>query len=69
MIIPFYNSLSMFIGACIATYLEKNHKKMADDYIVPIASGIIAGESLVGVAIALKMAIPGLLGTIKGMLH
>lgn len=66
MVIPFYNSLSMFIGACIATYLENKHKKTADDYIVPVASGIIAGESLVGVAIALKMALPGILPTVKG---
>ncbi|MBQ7501697.1 OPT/YSL family transporter [bacterium] len=66
MVIPFYNSLSMFIGACIATYLEKKHKQTADDYIVPVASGIIAGESLVGVAIALKMALPGILPTVKG---
>ena len=64
MVIPFYNSLSMFIGACIATYLEKKHKQMSDDYVVPVASGIIAGESLVGVAIALKMALPGLMKTL-----
>lgn len=66
MVIPFYNSLSMFIGACIATWLEKNRKQIADDYIVPVASGIIAGESLVGVAIALKMAVPGLIQSLKG---
>ncbi|MGM9998914.1 MAG: OPT family oligopeptide transporter [Candidatus Bruticola sp.] len=61
MVIPFYNSLSMFIGACLASYLEKKHKQISDDYVVPVASGIIAGESLVGVAIALKMALPGLI--------
>lgn len=66
MIIPFYNSLSMFIGACIATYLEKRHPKVAEAYIVPVSSGIIAGESIVGVAIALKMAIPGLVESLKG---
>ena len=65
MVIPFYNSLSMFIGACIATYLEKKHKEVSDDYVVPVASGIIAGESLVGVAIALKMALPGLLKSLR----
>lgn len=63
MIIPFYNSLSMFIGASIATWLEKNKPSINDKYTVPVASGIIAGESLVGVGIALAMAIPGLISS------
>ncbi len=63
MVLPFYNSLSMFIGALIVYILEKKAKKTADDYVVPVASGVIAGESLVGVGIALCMAIPGLLET------
>ncbi len=62
-VIPFYNSLSMFLGAVIATLLEKKAPKMAEDYVVPVSSGIIAGESLVGVGIALVTAVPGLLKT------
>ena len=61
MVIPFYNSLSMFIGAALVTWLEKNKPAVNDKYTVPVASGIIAGESLVGVGIALAMAIPGLI--------
>jgi uncharacterized oligopeptide transporter (OPT) family protein len=53
MVIPFYNSLSMFIGGFIALILEKKKKAIAEKYIVPISSGIIAGESLMGVGIAL----------------
>lgn len=53
MVIPFYNSLSMFIGGLIALVLEKKKKAMAEKYIIPVSSGIIAGESLMGVAIAL----------------
>lgn len=53
MVIPFSNSLSMFIGGLIALILEKNRKQLAEKYIVPVSSGIIAGESLMGVGIAL----------------
>jgi len=62
-VIPFYNSLSMFLGAAIVAILEKESPKMAEDYVVPVSSGVIAGESLVGVGIALVTAIPGLLKT------
>ncbi|MFA6316272.1 MAG: OPT family oligopeptide transporter [Elusimicrobiota bacterium] len=61
MVIPFFNSLSMFIGAGIALYLEKNKPKIAEDYIIPVSSGIIAGESILGIVIALLMA-GGILG-------
>nr|MCR5662446.1 OPT/YSL family transporter [bacterium] len=67
MVIPFYNSLSMFIGALIVHFMEKKAKQTADDYVIPVASGIIAGESLIGVGIALYMALPGLFETLKGM--
>jgi len=62
-VIPFYNSLSMFLGAVIATLLQKKRAALAERYVVPIASGVIAGESLVGVGIALAMAIPGILNS------
>jgi uncharacterized oligopeptide transporter (OPT) family protein len=53
MVIPFFNSLSMFIGALIGLVLEKKSPKLAEKYIIPVSSGIIAGESLVGVVVAL----------------
>jgi uncharacterized oligopeptide transporter (OPT) family protein len=53
MVIPFWNSLSMFIGAVITMILEKKAPEWADKYIVPISSGLIAGESLLGVFIAI----------------
>lgn len=65
MVIPFYNSLSMFIGAVIATLMEKRVPKLAERYVVPVASGVIAGESLVGVGIALFMALPGLIAAVR----
>lgn len=56
MVIPFYNSLSIFIGSFIALLLEKKLPKIAEKYIVPVSSGIIAGESLMGVFITLYAA-------------
>jgi putative OPT family oligopeptide transporter len=53
LVIPFFNSLSMFIGASIAMIIEKYRPIMASKYIVPVSSGFIAGESLIGVAVAL----------------
>ncbi|MBF0502348.1 MAG: OPT/YSL family transporter [Candidatus Riflebacteria bacterium] len=60
MVLPFFNSLSMFIGALISMTLEKIDQPFAEKYIVPVSSGIIAGESLLGVAIALLDASGGL---------
>jgi len=48
-----YYSISMFIGALAALALHKARPKLAEEYVVPVSSGIIAGESLMGVAIAL----------------
>ncbi|MBI5624020.1 MAG: OPT/YSL family transporter [Elusimicrobia bacterium] len=61
MVIPFFNSLSMFIGAGVALWLEKYRPETAETYIIPVSSGIIAGESILGIAIALLMA-GGILG-------
>jgi uncharacterized oligopeptide transporter (OPT) family protein len=57
MVIPFFNSLGMFIGALIALTLEKLKPKVASDYVVPVASGIIAGESIMGIVVALLTAL------------
>jgi len=60
-VIPAWNCISMFLGAFIAWFLEKKAPKIADQYTVPVASGLIAGESIMGVGIALMIAVPGLL--------
>ncbi len=53
LVIPFWNSLSMFLGALIAFVWEKLNKDHAERYVVPVSSGLIAGESLLGVAVAM----------------
>ncbi len=55
-VIPAYNSVSMFIGAFIAWVLEKRTPAFGDTYTVPVASGLIAGESLMGIAVAMMIA-------------
>lgn len=47
-----FNSISMFIGALIALWMAKKIPAIHQKYTVPVSSGIIAGESLMGVAIA-----------------
>ena len=53
LVIPCWNSISMFLGAVIAYVYERINKENAEIYTIPIASGIIAGESLLGVIVAL----------------
>jgi len=47
-----FNSVSFFIGSVIALILSKKAPKIHEKFTVPVSSGIIAGESLMGVLIA-----------------
>jgi len=64
-VIPFSNALSFFIGAVIAMIWSRSNKEHCEKYMVAVSSGVIAGESLTGVAIALKDAIPGVLAALR----
>jgi len=55
-VIPAYNSVSMFIGALIAWLIEKRAEAFGETYTVPVASGLIAGESLMGIGVAMLVA-------------
>ncbi|HEY4181271.1 MAG TPA: OPT family oligopeptide transporter [Kofleriaceae bacterium] len=48
MLVPASNSIAMFVGALAALLVAKRWKKH-EGFIIPIASGVIAGESIVGV--------------------
>jgi uncharacterized oligopeptide transporter (OPT) family protein len=56
MVIPGSNGIAMFAGALIAQLLRRRRAALAELYVVPVSSGLIAGESLVGVAVALWLA-------------
>jgi len=60
-VVPAFNSISMFIGALFAWALSKASPEEDEKYTIPVSSGLIAGETLVGVAIKLWIATPGLM--------
>ena len=57
----FQNSLSFAIGAVLVAAWTRLNKKGSDLYYVPIASGLIAGESLIAAIIAIACTVVGLL--------
>ncbi len=59
--IPGSTGLAMFLGALIAWALEKKAPNWHDMYTIPIASGCIAGESIMGVILAALVAARGLM--------
>lgn len=61
-----FNSISMFIGACLALWFSKARPKLHEKYTIPVSSGIIAGESLMGVVLALITALPKLAEQFSG---
>ncbi len=53
LILPFQYSLSMFIGGMLAYMWQRQDQKNADQYLVSISSGMIAGISITGVLVAI----------------
>jgi OPT family oligopeptide transporter len=52
-VIPFFNSFSMLIGAIIAWIIYERSKAVGRMYTIPVSSGFIAGESLMGIVVAI----------------
>jgi uncharacterized oligopeptide transporter (OPT) family protein len=52
----------MFGGALIAWVVTRRSPKVGEAYVVPVSSGLIAGESLLGVAIILALELLTLAG-------
>jgi uncharacterized oligopeptide transporter (OPT) family protein len=65
-VIPAFNSISMFLGALIAWLWTKADRESADKYVIVASSGLIAGESLMGVAVNVVQQGPAL---IRQLLH
>lgn len=53
MVVPGSNAVAMFIGAAIAELMRKKRPQWAEKLVVPVSSGLIAGESLMGIVVAL----------------
>ena len=48
-----WTSVSFFVGAVVAWAFARRRPVAAAFYVVPVASGLIAGESLTGVLVAI----------------
>jgi OPT family oligopeptide transporter len=55
-VVPFQNALAFFLGAMITVVWTKMRQKSAELFVVPIASGAIAGESLMCAVLAMYNA-------------
>ncbi len=55
-VIPGSSSISFFIGAAIAEVLRRRKPKLAEAAVMPVGSGFLAGESLMGIALIMLKA-------------
>ena len=52
MILPYNICISMCLGAIIAAIASRKEGSRAAELVIPVASGLIAGQSVVGVVVA-----------------
>ena len=57
LVLPGSNVIAMFLGSLVAELLRRFRPKLAERAVVPVASGFIAGESLMGIAIAILVVL------------
>ncbi|MEY2409790.1 MAG: hypothetical protein QOF48_2460 [Verrucomicrobiota bacterium] len=60
-VMPFSNALAFAIGAVITEVWRRANKRQAVTFNIPVASGLVAGESLVAAIIAILCTIAGFL--------
>ena len=53
MVIPGSNAMAMFVGSVVADQLKRRLPVIHERYTVSVSSGLIAGESLVGIGVAI----------------
>ncbi len=58
-VVPAYYAISMFIGSVIAAVSHRVNPTWAKAFVIIIGAGLIAGESVVGVAIAIYRTLAG----------
>jgi putative OPT family oligopeptide transporter len=59
LVIPAYYSMAIFMGGAIAWLVTKKWQSWSARFVIVIASGVIAGESLAGVVFAVKKMLAG----------
>jgi uncharacterized oligopeptide transporter (OPT) family protein len=60
-VMPFQNAFSFLIGALIVVVWRKLAQKNSDTYTIPVASGLVAGESLLAAFVAIACTLVGFL--------
>jgi len=50
-VFPWYYGLLFFLGALVALLLARRKPKLAEEFTLPVASGVVAGGSLMGVVL------------------
>ena len=61
-----YYGLLFFLGALAALLFERRKPKLAEEFTLPVASGVVAGGSLMGVALVLWANGGGILAKLLG---
>jgi uncharacterized oligopeptide transporter (OPT) family protein len=61
-VIPAWNAMSVLGGGLLAYFLTRYVKSWATRFVIVIAAGIVAGESLTGVGLAIEKVITGMAG-------
>jgi hypothetical protein len=61
-----YYGLLFFLGALIAFVVESRKPKLAETYTLPVASGVVAGGSLMGVVLVFWANGGGILSRLFG---
>ena len=56
-LVPFSVVFTMFIGGIVGAIWERTDKKSSSVYMIPLASGLIAGEALVAVIAAIYLSV------------
>jgi putative OPT family oligopeptide transporter len=62
-----YYGLLFFLGALVAILFERRNPRLAEELTLPVASGVIAGGSLMGVALVLWANGGGILSKLLGL--
>lgn len=68
-VVPWYNALGFAIGAFIGWLWHLGHKKSADKFTIPIASGLVAGEALMAAMVAITATVIGFMFATGGAGH
>src|SRR5262245_44628390 len=50
-VFPWYYGLLFFLGALVALLFQRRKPKLAEEFTLPVASGVVAGGSLMGVVL------------------